>query len=114
MTTDNGSDAVRELWQGQSGSSFSMKPEEIQKRLSGIQANLRDVRIAVYVLCPAMAIWFAYQLTFTTQAIITRVGLLLLVLGLSFWVGQFWLDHCDRQKALVKSDAAGQTMPLTP
>jgi len=59
-----------------------------------------------------MAIWFAYQLTFTTQAIIMRVGLLLLVLGLSFWVGQFWLDNRDRRKALMKSDAAGQTSCL--
>jgi hypothetical protein len=109
MTTDNGSDAVRALWQRQSGSSFSMKPDEIQKRLSGIQTNLRDVRIAVYVLCPAIAIWFAYQLTFTMQAVTTRVGLLLLVLGLSFWVGQFWLDDRDRRKALVESNAAGQT-----
>ena len=109
MTTDNDPDAVRALWQRQSGSSFSMEPEEIQKRLSGIHADLRDVRIAVYVLCPAMAIWFAYQLTFTAQAITTRVGLLLLVLGLSFWVGQFWLDNRDRRKALVNSDAAGQT-----
>lgn len=112
MTTDNGPDAVRALWQRQSGPSFSMAPEEIQKRLSGIQANLRDVRIAIYVLCPAMAIWFAYQLTFTSQAILTRVGLLLLVLGLSFWVGQFWLENRDRRRMLVESDAAGQTSCL--
>jgi hypothetical protein len=109
MTTDNGSDALRALWQKQRGSSFSMEPDEIQKRLSRFQADLRDARILVYVLCPAMAIWFAYHLIFTAQPIITRAGLLLLVLGMSFWVGQYWLDNRDRQKALVNSDAAGQT-----
>jgi hypothetical protein len=38
--------------------------------------------------------------------------LLLLVLGMSFWVGQIWLYNRDRQKALVNSDAAGQTSCL--
>jgi hypothetical protein len=56
-----------------------------------------------------MTIWFAYWLTFTTQATITRVGLLLLVLGMNFWVGQIWLYNRDRQKALANSEAAGQT-----
>jgi hypothetical protein len=109
MTTDKGSDALRTLWLKQSGSSFSMDPDEIQKRISQIQGDLRDVRILVYTLCPAMAIWFAYWLIFSTQAIITRVGLLLLILGMSFWVGQYWLYNRDRQKALANSDAAGQT-----
>ena len=112
MTTDNGSDALRALWQRQSGSSFSMEPDEIQRRLSRIKAELRDVEIVVYILCPGLAIWFAYWLTFTTQPIITRAGLLLLVLGMSFWVGQIWLYNRDRQKALVNSDAAGQTSCL--
>ena len=112
MTTDNGSDVLRELWQRQSGSSFSMEPDEIQRRLSRLQADLRDVQIVVYILCPGLAIWFAYWLTFTTQPIITRAGLLLLVLGMSFWVGQIWLYNRDRQKALVNSDVAGQTSCL--
>jgi hypothetical protein len=112
MTTDNGSDVLRELWQRQSGSSFSMEPDEIQRRLSRLQADLRDVQIVVYILCPGLAIWFAYWLTFTTQPIITRAGLLLLVLGMSFWVGQIWLYNRDRQKALVNSDAVGQTSCL--
>jgi hypothetical protein len=109
MTTDNGSDVLQALWQGQSGSSFSMEPDEIQKRLSRFQAKSRDVKIIVDILGPAIAIWFAYWLIFTTQAIITRVGLLLMVLGMSFWVGQVWLYNRDRQKALANSDAAGQT-----
>jgi len=109
MTTDNGSDVLRALWQRQSGSSFSMEPDEIQRRLSRLQAELRDMRIIVYTLCPCLAIWFAYWLTFTTQAIITRVGLLLTILGMSFWAGQIWLYSRDRQKALANSDAAGQT-----
>jgi hypothetical protein len=109
MTTDNGSDVLRALWQRQSGSSFSMEPDEIQKRLSRSQAKSRDVKIIVYTLCPGIGIWFAYWLIFTTQAIITRVGLLLIVLGMSFWVGQVWLYNRDRQKALANSDAAGQT-----
>lgn len=109
MTTDNGSDALRALWQKQSGSSFSMEPDEIQRKLSRFQADLRDVRILVYALCPAMAIWFAYWLIFTAQPIITRAGLLLLVLGMSFWVGQYWLDNRDRQKALANSGSTGQT-----
>ena len=109
MTTDNGSDVLRALWQRQSGSSFSMEPDEIQRRLSRFQADLRDMKIIVYTLCPCCAVWFAYWLTFTRQAIITRVGLLLIVLGMSFWVGQVWLYNRDRQKALANSDAAGQT-----
>ncbi len=112
MTDDNGSDVLRALWQRQSCSSFSMEPDEIQRRLSRLQADLRDGKIVVYILCPGMAIWFAYCLIFTTQAIITRIGLLLLVLGMSFWVGQIWLYNRDRQKALVNSDAAGQTSCL--
>jgi len=112
MTTDNDSDVIRELWQRQSGSSFSMEPDEIQRRLSRLQADLRDVQMVVYIFCPGMAIWFAYWLTFTTQPIITRAGLLLLVLGMSFWVGQFWLYSRDRQKALVNSNVAGQTSCL--
>ena len=108
MTTDNGSDVIRTLWQRQSGSSFSMEPDEIQRRLSRLQAELRDAKIVVYALCPGMAIWFAYWLIFTTQPIITRAGLLLLVLGMTFWVGQFWLYNYDRQKALVNSDITGQ------
>jgi hypothetical protein len=109
MTTDNGSDALRALWQRQGGSSFSMEPDEIQKRLSRFQAKARGVKIMVYTLCPGIAVWFAYWLIFTTQAIVTRVGLLLSVLGMSFWVGQVWLNNRDRQKALANSDAAGQT-----
>lgn len=109
MTTDNGSDVLRALWQRQGGSSFSMEPEEIQRRLSRFQADLRDVKILVYTLCPGIAIWFAYWLIFSTQAIITRVGLLLLILGMNFWVGQIWLYNRDRRKALANSDAAGQT-----
>jgi hypothetical protein len=109
MTTDNGSDALRALWQEQSGSSFSMEPDEIQKGLSRFQGEMRDLKILGYALCPAMAIWFAYWLVFTTQPIITRVGLLLLVLGTSFLVGQIWLYNRDHQKALVNSEAAGQT-----
>ncbi len=109
MTTDNGPDVLRALWQRQSNSSFSMEPDEIQKRLSRSQAKSRDVKIIVYTLCPGIAIWFAYWLIFTAQAIITRVGLLLIVLGMSFWVGQVWLYNRDRQKALANSDAAGQT-----
>jgi hypothetical protein len=112
MTTDNGSDVLRALWQKQSGSSFSMEPDEIQRRLSRLQADLRDVQIVVYILCPVLAIWFAYWLTFTTQPIITRTGLLLLVLGLSFWVGQIWLYNRDGQKVLVNSDVAGETSCL--
>jgi hypothetical protein len=109
MTTDNGSDFLRALWQKQSGSSFSMEPDEIQRRLSRIQADLRDGKILVYTLCPGIAIWFAYCLTFTTQAIVTRVGLLLSILGMNFWVGLVWLYNRDRQNALANSDAAGQT-----
>jgi hypothetical protein len=56
-----------------------------------------------------MAIWFAYWLIFTTQPIITRASLLLIILGMTFWVGQIWLYKRDRNKALVNSDAAGQT-----
>jgi hypothetical protein len=112
MTTDNGSDVLRALWQRQSGSSFSMEPDEIQKWLSRFQAELRDLKILVYALCPCLAIYFAYWLIFTTQPIITRAGLLLLVLGMSFWVGQTWLYNRDRQKVLVNSDAAGQTSCL--
>lgn len=112
MTTDNGSDVIRALWQRQSGSSFSMEPDEIQRKLSRLQADLRDLQMVVYIFCPGMAIWFAYWLTFTTQPIITRAGLLLLVLGMSFWVGQFWLYSRDRQKALVNSNVAGQTSCL--
>jgi hypothetical protein len=109
MTTDNGSDVLRALWQRQSGSSFSMEPDEMQKRLSRAQANSRDVKMMVYIVCPGIAIWCAYCLIFTTQAIITRVGLLLSVLGMSFWVGQVWLYNRDLQKTLANSDAAGQT-----
>jgi hypothetical protein len=112
MTTDNGSDVLRALWQRQSGSSFSMEPEEIQERLLDLEYKLRRQKMVVYVLCPGMAIWFAYFLIFTTQPIITRAGLLLIVLGMTFWVGQIWLYDRDRQKALVNSDAAGQTSCL--
>ena len=112
MTTDNDSDVLRALWQEQGGSAFSMEPDEIQKGLSRLKAEFRDVEIVVYALCPGLAIWFAYWLTFTTQPIVTRAGLLLLVLGMSFWVGQIWLYNRDRQKALVNSDAAGQTSCL--
>ena len=112
MTTDNSSDVLRELWQKQSGPSFSMEPDEIQKRLSQLQTNLRDVRIAIYVLCPGAAIWFAYWLIFTSQPMIARAGLLLIVLGMTFWVGQFWLYSRDRQNALINSDVAGRTSCL--
>lgn len=112
MTIDNGSDVLRALWQRQSGSSFSMEPDEIQRRLSRFQAELRDLKIGIYVLCPAMAVWFAYWLVFTAQPIITRVGLLLLVLGISFLVGQIWLYNRDHQKAVTNSEAAGQTSCL--
>ncbi len=108
MTTNNGSDVPRALWQRQSGSPFSMEPDEIRKRLSRFQAESRYARIVAYVLGPAMAIWFAYWLVFTIQAIITRVGLLLLAFGMSFGVGQVWLYNRDRQKALVNLDAAGE------
>ena len=112
MISDNGSDVLRALWQRQSGSSFSMEPDEIQRRLSRLQAELRDTKIVVYALGPGMAIWFAYWLIFTTQPIITRAGLLLIILGTTFWVGQIWLYNRDRQKALVNSDAARQTSCL--
>ena len=112
MTTDNGSDVLRALWQRQSGSSFSMEPDELQRRLSRLQADLRDVKIVVYALCPGMATWFAYWLISTSQPIITRIGLLLTILGMNFWVGQYWLYNRDRKKALVNSDAAGQTSCL--
>lgn len=108
MTTDNSSDVLRALWQRECGSSFSMEPDQIQKRLSRFQGELGDLKFIGYVLCPVMAVWFAYWLVFTAQPIITRVGLLLLVLGLSFWVGQIWLYSRDHQKALVNSEAAGQ------
>lgn len=108
MITDNSSDAFRVLWQRQSGSSFSMDPGEIQRRLSRLQAELRDAKILVYTVYPGMAIWFAYWLIFTTQPVITRAGLLLLVLGTSFWVAQMWLYHRDRQRALVNPDVTGQ------
>lgn len=109
MTTDNGPDVLRALWQRESASSFSMEPDEIQRKLSRIQAELRDVAIVVYVLCTGMAIWFAYFLVFTTQPIVTRAGLFLIVLGMIFWVGQIWLYNRDGRKALVNSVAAGQT-----
>jgi hypothetical protein len=112
MTTDNGSDALLALWQRERGSSFSMEPDEIQKRLSRFQGELGDLKIIGFALCPAMVIWFAYWLVFTTQPIVTRAGLLLLVLGLSFWVGQIWLYSRDHQKALANSEAAGQTSCL--
>ena len=109
MTDDNGSDTLRTLWQKQGGPSFSMEPDEIRRKLSQLQAELRDVRIAVYILFPALAIWFAYWLIFTTQPTITRVGLLLLILGDCFFAGQIWLYNRDRQRALENSEAAGQT-----
>jgi hypothetical protein len=112
MTVDNGSDVIHALWQRQSGSSFSMEPDEIQKRLLHFQGELRDMKLIGYALFPAMALWFAYWLVFTTQPIITRVGLLLLVLGMSFWVGQIWLYNRDHRKALANSEAAGQSSCL--
>ena len=86
-----------------------MTPDEIQKKLSRIQAELRDETIFMYVICAAMAIWFAYFLVFTTQPIVTRAGLLLTVLGLTFWVGQIWLYKRDGRRALLNSVTAGQT-----
>lgn len=109
MTTDNGSDVLRALWQRESAPSFSMDPDEIQKKLSRIQAELRDVTIIMYVLCTGMAIWFAYFLVFTTQPIVTRAGLFLIVLGLTLWLGQIWLYNRDGRRALLNSVAAGQT-----
>jgi len=109
MTTDNGSDILCAIWQRQNGSSFSMEPDQIQKRFSRLQAELHDLKILGYALFPAMAILFAYWLVFTTQPIITRIGLLLLVLGMSFWVGQIWLYSRDHQNAQANSEAAGQT-----
>lgn len=109
MTTDNGSDLLRALWQGESASPFSMDPGEIQKKLSRIQAELRDVTIIMYVLCTGMAFWFAYFLVFTTQPIVTRAGLFLTVLGLTFWLGQIWLYNRDGRRALLNSVVAGQT-----
>src|SRR5665213_235120 len=71
MTTDNGSDILCAIWQRQNGSSFSMEPDQIQKRFSRLQAELHDLKILGYALFPAMAILFAYWLVFTTQPIIT-------------------------------------------
>lgn len=109
MITDNGSDTLRVLWQRESTSSFSMEPDEIQRRLARIQAELRDSTVTGYVLCTGTAIWFAYFLVFTTQPIITRAGLFLTVLGLTFLVGQTWLYKRDGRKALLNSVTAGQT-----
>jgi hypothetical protein len=108
MTTDNGSDVLRALWQRESASSFSMEPDEIQRKLSRIQAELRDVPI-MYVFCAGIAIWFAYFLVFTTQPIVTRAGLFLIVLGMGFWIGQIWLYNRDGRKALLNSVSAGKT-----
>jgi cbb3-type cytochrome oxidase subunit 3 len=89
-----------------------MEPEEIQKRLTQFQGELGDLKIIGYILCPAMVVWFAYWLIFTQQPIITRASLLLIVLGMGFWVGQIWLYNRDHQNALAHSDAAGQTSCL--
>lgn len=108
MTTDNGSDFLHSLWQRESASSFSMEPDEIRKKLAQIQAELRDVTV-MYVLFTGIAIWFTYFLVFTTQPIVTRAGLFLIVLGMAFWVGQIWLYNRDGRKALLNSVSAGTT-----
>ena len=109
MNTDNGSDVLRALWQRESASSFSMEPDEIQRKLARIHAELRDVTLIMYVLCTGVAIWFAYFLVFTTQPIVTRAGLFLIVLGMALWVGQIWLYNRDGRKALLNSVSAGKT-----
>ena len=48
-------------------------------------------------------------LVFTTEPIVTRAGLFLIVLGMTLWVGQIWLYNRDGRKALVNSVAAEQT-----
>ena len=109
MTTDKGPDVLRELWQRESASSFSMEPDEIQRKLAQIQAELRDVSLIMYVLCIGIAIWFAYFLVFTTQPIITRAGLFLIVLGMSIWVGQIWLYNRDGRRTILNAVSAGKT-----
>lgn len=109
MTTDNSFDFLHALWQRESASSFSMEPDEIQRKLAQIQAELRDVSLIMYVLCTGIAIWFAYFLVFTTQPIVTRAGLFLIVLGMAVWVGQIWLYNRDGRKAILNAVSAGKT-----
>lgn len=109
MTTNNGSEAIRTLWQKQAETVFSMELAEIQGKFSRLQARLRRRRVVTYAICLGETVWFAYWLVFTTPPIVMRLGCLLIILGMNFLAGQVWLDDRDRQKTLENPGAAGRT-----
>jgi len=109
MTTDNGSDVLRTLWQKQSCTGFSMEPDVIQKRFSRLQAKLRRRKYITYVICSVESLFFAWWLIFTNPPVVIRIGFLLIILGMFFLTVQVWLDNRDRERVLANSDSAGET-----
>jgi len=109
MTTDNGSEPLRALWQQQADTAFSMELAEIQRRFSRLQGRLRRRKVIVYAICLGETAWFAYWLIFTSLPVVMRIGCLLIILGMNFLAGQVWLENRDRQRALEDSGAAGRT-----
>jgi hypothetical protein len=108
MTTGNGSDSLRALWQKQPDTPFSMNPDEIRKKLQQLQTKLRARSIVLYVICLGETLWFAYCLIFSSVPVILRIGFLLIILAMNFLAGQIWLDERDRRKAMEGANAPGQ------
>jgi len=108
MTIGNDSDRLRELWQRQPDSPFSMNPDEIRKKLHQFQRKLRGRTIVVSIICLAETLCFAYWLIFSTQPVIIRIAFLLIILAMNFVAGQVWLDERDRRKAMEGVDAPVQ------
>jgi len=108
MTNGNDPDTLHALWQKQPHTSFSMSPDEIQKKLQQHKTKLRRRSIIVYVICLGEILWFAYWLIFSSLPVILRVGFLLIIFAMNFVAGQIWLDDRDRREEMERANALGQ------
>ncbi|HEX4825360.1 MAG TPA: hypothetical protein VFV19_13740 [Candidatus Polarisedimenticolaceae bacterium] len=87
MANSNERDRIQNLWQQQSSESFRMSPEEIRRRVKGMEKNLRVktcVGIAACALVVVGAIWWLTIFEDRLQ----QVGSLLTIAGVAYLAWQ--------------------------
>ena len=111
MTSDNGAEEVRSMWQEQPCAPFQMTPPELRRKMTRLQRQLLIRDSIVYCCCLVEIAAFGWMLIALPQWML-RIGSILVIFGMAFLIAQIVLDQRKRKLARTEASGLGTTNSL--
>jgi hypothetical protein len=111
MSNDNLPDELRSLWQDQQTGAFQMSRDQLNQGVKRLNKTIQRRKLLIYFIglfeIAAFMLFF-----FLFRSWMERVGACLTIAGMSFIMGQIWLNQRDSRTHSAIASALGLTDPV--